>query len=184
MAILQNLLERRPENISFQDISRQIGALRSEMERRRTSFQEITSTIKEKRQAFRSTPNIWPALGRLTSHFGVRLSPFSGLEESHKGMDIAGPVGTPIQATADGTVQMVGWSGGYGKVIVLDHGPDYSTRYGHNHQVMVKHGDRVKRNQIIALMGATGNATGPHCHYEVWFRGHAVNPRKFVKKLE
>ena len=69
-----------------------------------------------------------------------------------------------------------------GKVVVVDHGMGYSTRYGHNRQILVKTGDRVKRGQIVATMGETGNATGPHCHYEVWYNGRAVNPGKFLKK--
>ena len=69
-----------------------------------------------------------------------------------------------------------------GKIVVLNHGKGFSTRYGHNRQVLVKRGDKVKRGQIIGLMGTTGNATGPHCHYEVWHKGRAVNPRKFMKQ--
>lgn len=179
-AQLAQALESRVGEASFQDISLHIAALRQEAEARLQSFREVQAKIEEERRVFRCTPNVWPASGYLTSHFGIRLSPFSGVEESHKGMDIAAPAGTPIRATADGIVQLAGWAGGYGKVVVLDHGYGYSTRYGHNRQVMVKRGDRVKRGQIIALMGQTGSATGPHCHYEVWHRGRAVNPKRFM----
>ncbi len=179
---LQTMLEGEPRNISFEEISREIRDLRSEAELRLASVQSLSQRISEERRLFRSTPNIWPANGYLTSHFGSRLSPTHGFEESHKGMDIAGPAGCPVRATADGTVRLAGWAGGYGNVVVLDHGFGYSTRYGHNRQLLVNNGERVRRGQIIALMGETGNATGPHCHYEVWYNGRAVNPGKFLKR--
>jgi biotin operon repressor len=179
---LQNLLQGETSEMSFQDISHHVGLLRSEIENRMKSFKEIGDKIDHERRLYRSTPNIWPANGYVTSHFGFRLSPFNGMEDWHKGVDIAAPPGSPVHATADGVVQLAGWAGGYGKVVVIDHGYGYSTRYGHNRQVLVKRGDHVKRGQIIALMGSTGNATGPHCHYEVWHMGRTVNPRQFLKQ--
>lgn len=179
---LARLLGEQATDYSFNDIARDILALRQEAEARLAAARDLTQKIEKERQTFKATPNLWPANGYLTSHFGQRLSPIDGFVESHKGMDIAGPPGTPIRATADGTVKLAGWAGGYGKVVVLEHGLGYSTRYGHNRQILVKTGDRVKRGQVIATMGETGNATGPHCHYEVWYNGRAVNPGKYLKK--
>jgi len=179
---LETALEMGISNMSLQEVSRQIQVLRKEMDLRLTSFKQITNKIEYERQLFRSTPLIWPANGYLTSHFGRRLSPFSGLADWHKGVDIAAPAGTPVRAAADGVVQLAGWAGGYGKIAVINHRHGYSTRYGHNRQILVKKGDKVKRGQIIALMGSTGNATGPHCHYEVWYLGRAVNPRRFMRQ--
>ncbi len=180
---LQKLMEGRPSKMTFQAISKQIRLLKSEMKKRITSFKQITRQIDKERNIYRHTPNIWPTNGYITSHFGARLSPFGGEEQSHKGTDIAAPSGTPIRATADGIVRLAGWAGGYGKVIVIDHSHGYTTRYGHNRQLLVKRGDRVKRGQIIALMGQTGRATGPHCHYEVWHKTRAVDPRNFMRQL-
>ncbi|MGQ0645915.1 MAG: M23 family metallopeptidase [Elusimicrobiota bacterium] len=179
---LEAELEGRPADLSLQEFSRRMGIIRSETRGRLASAREILARIQEERISFRHTPNAWPLDGYVTSHFGGRLSPFSGVAEWHNGMDIAAPAGTPVRATADGTVHLAGWSGGYGKVVVLDHGTGYSTRYGHNRQILVKKGDRVKRGQIIALVGSTGHATGPHCHYEIWLNGRCVNPRPFMKR--
>ncbi|MBL8022851.1 MAG: peptidoglycan DD-metalloendopeptidase family protein [Elusimicrobia bacterium] len=181
-----NALERSLQSgipeIRFEEMARSIRALRSEAEERLAGVRALNHEIDSKRKIYRATPNLWPVSGYLTSHFGSRLSPIDGFRESHQGMDIAGPEGSPIRVTADGVVKLAGWAGGYGNVVVVDHGLGYSTRYGHNRQVVVKTGDRVKRGQVIALMGQTGKATGPHCHYEVWYNGHAVNPSKFLIK--
>ncbi|HRY28500.1 MAG TPA: M23 family metallopeptidase [Elusimicrobiota bacterium] len=177
---LQKLLDGRVSELTLQDVSLQIHQLRQEMDQRLSSFSELTEKIDYERRLFRSLPNIWPTNGYLTSHFGHRLSPFSGLDDWHKGVDIAAPPGSPVHASADGVVILAGWAGGYGKVVVVDHGYGYSTRYGHNRQILVKRGDRVRRGQILSLVGSTGNATGPHCHYEVWFLGRPVNPRRFM----
>jgi murein DD-endopeptidase MepM/ murein hydrolase activator NlpD len=179
---LQKLLEGSIADLTLQEVSSQMLALRAEIENRLASYRELREKIDYERRVFRATPSIWPAAGYLTSHFGSRLSPFSGLQDWHKGVDIAAPAGTPVRATADGVIQLAGWAGGYGKVVVIDHGDGFSTRYGHNRQILVKRGDRVKRGQIIALMGSTGNATGPHCHYEVWHLGRTVNPKRFMRQ--
>jgi murein DD-endopeptidase MepM/ murein hydrolase activator NlpD len=179
---LEHRLESKISDFSFEDTAQEIRALRSEAEARISSSRLLSDQISEERLVYRSTPNLWPVSGYLTSHFGSRLSPIDGFRESHQGMDIAGPAGSSIRATADGVVKLAGWAGGYGNVVVVDHGLGYSTRYGHNRQVFVKTGDRVKRGQVIALMGQTGRATGPHCHYEVWYNGRAMNPARFLKK--
>lgn len=181
-AVLQSMLDGKAPNINIEDVGQEVLRLRTEAEHRLASVKALRARIDEERRIFRATPNIWPVNGYLTSHFGPRLSPIYGYEQSHKGMDIAGPSGTPVRATADGTVRVAGWGGGYGRVVVIDHGYGFSTRYGHNRQILVKSGDRVTRGQIIALMGETGNATGPHVHYEVWHNGRAMNPGKFMKE--
>jgi murein DD-endopeptidase MepM/ murein hydrolase activator NlpD len=181
-AALERILTGNLPEMDMDAISEEIRALRVEAETRLASARALSGAITGERKLFRATPNLWPVAGYLTSHFGRRLSPIDGFEESHKGMDIAAPAGCPVRATADGVVKLAGWAGGYGKVVVLDHGMGYSTRYGHNRQLLVKNGDRVKRGQTIALVGETGRATGPHCHYEVWYNGRAVNPNKFLIK--
>ncbi len=117
-----------------------------------------------------------------TSGYGVRSDPFKGRAAMHAGIDLAGPVGTPVYATADGTVATAGYNGGgYGNLIKLDHGRGIETRYGHLSSIAVHAGQRVSRGQLIARMGSTGRSTGSHLHYEVRIDGRAVNPIPFMK---
>lgn len=164
----------------LEDISLQVRSLHKQIDDRVKSFQEVSGKIEDERRAFRYTPRGWPTNGYLTSSYGSRIHPLTGVPEYHDGLDIAAPHGTPIRATADGVVQLAGWASGYGKLVVIDHGNGFSTRYGHNRQVLVRRGDKVKRGQIIALMGETGEATGSHCHYEVRQKGKAVNPKPYL----
>ncbi|MDR6113340.1 M23 family metallopeptidase [Sphingomonas sp. NCPPB 2930] len=117
---------------------------------------------------------------KFTSNFGIRSDPFRGTAAMHAGVDIPGPVGTPIYATADGIVDHAGWQGGYGNLVEINHGKGIATRYGHLSKILVADGARVTRGQLIALMGSTGRSTGPHLHYEVRMDGHAVNPVPFL----
>ena len=116
----------------------------------------------------------------LTSNFGVRSDPFNHSARMHKGIDIPGPVGTPIHATADGIVNRAGWASGYGNLIQISHGSGMETRYGHMSKLLVPANSFVKRGQIIGLMGSTGRSTGSHLHYEVRVDGAAINPLPFV----
>jgi len=120
-----------------------------------------------------------------TSGYGVRSDPFRGVAAMHAGIDLSGPHGTPIYATADGVVANAGWnSGGYGNLIKVDHGRGIETRYGHLSAILVRPGDRVTRGQVIARMGSTGRSTGNHLHYEVRIEGRAVNPIPFMKSAD
>ncbi|HXG99272.1 MAG TPA: M23 family metallopeptidase [Sphingomicrobium sp.] len=117
-----------------------------------------------------------------TSGYGIRSDPFKGRAAMHAGIDLAGPIGTPIYATADGVVSASEYnSGGYGNLIKLDHGRGIETRYGHLSSLAVQPGQRVSRGQLIARMGSTGRSTGSHLHYEVRIDGRAVNPIPFMK---
>jgi murein DD-endopeptidase MepM/ murein hydrolase activator NlpD len=117
----------------------------------------------------------------LTSGFGVRSDPFRGGAAMHSGVDIPGPVGTPIYATADGIIGRTGWVGGYGNLVEIDHGKGIQTRYGHLSAIRAVAGTRVKRGDLIGLMGSTGRSTGSHLHYEVRLDGRAVNPTPFLR---
>ena len=120
-----------------------------------------------------------------TSGFGVRADPFHAGAAMHPGIDLAGAYGTPIYATADGTVIRAGWnSGGYGNMVELDHGRGIVTRYGHMSAVLVHAGDRVTRGEQIGRMGSTGRSTGNHLHYEVRIDGRPVNPIPFMKSTD
>lgn len=126
------------------------------------------------------TPNIWPVAGPISSYYGYRTSPGGIGSTFHEGVDIAGDYGTPISATAAGTVTQAGWVGGYGYLVEVKHADDIVTRYGHNSAVLVYEGQHVDQGSMIALMGSTGNSTGPHCHYEVRIHGEAVDPMYFL----
>ena len=116
-----------------------------------------------------------------TSNFGIRTDPFRGGAAMHGGVDIPGAYATPIYATADAVVNRTGWAGGYGNLVELNHGRGIQTRYGHLSSILVMPGTRVKRGQLIALMGSTGRSTGTHLHYEVRIDGRAVNPVPFLQ---
>lgn len=126
------------------------------------------------------TPNIWPVAGPISSYYGYRISPGGIGSTFHEGVDIAGDYGTPISATAAGTVTQAGWVGGYGYLVEVKHADGIVTRYGHNSTVLVYEGQHVDQGSMIALMGSTGNSTGPHCHYEVRIHGEAVDPMYFL----
>lgn len=115
-----------------------------------------------------------------SSNWGMREHPVLGGVRMHAGVDIRGPVGTPIYATADGYVGRAQRAGGYGNLIELDHGKGLQTRYGHLSKILVNPGDQVRRGQLIGLMGSTGRSTGSHLHYEVRMDGGAVNPIPFM----
>lgn len=129
-------------------------------------------------------PTIWPVVGPIRSPFGGRSDPLSGEGAFHSGIDLTAPVGTEVHVTADGTVEAAGFSGRYGKLIVIDHGNGVETRYAHLSEFHVVPGQEVRRNEIIGLSGATGRVTGPHVHYEVRVAGTPVNPFKYLGKQE
>jgi murein DD-endopeptidase MepM/ murein hydrolase activator NlpD len=116
----------------------------------------------------------------LSSTFGVRVDPFLHVAAMHTGLDFRGDAGDPIHATAAGTVVGAGWSGGYGRMVEIDHGNGLSTRYGHLSQIDVKVGDEIRIGQVIGRMGSTGRSTGPHLHYETRIDGDPVDPQKFL----
>jgi murein DD-endopeptidase MepM/ murein hydrolase activator NlpD len=120
-----------------------------------------------------------------TSGFGVRSDPFHAGAAMHPGIDLAGRYGTPIYATADGTVLRAGWnSGGYGNLIEIDHGRGITTRFGHLSAILIRAGDKITRGQLIGRMGSTGRSTGNHLHYEVRIDGRPVNPIPFMKSTD
>jgi len=126
-------------------------------------------------------PSIWPVQGRIGSSFGGREDPINGEGAFHSGIDIDAATGTPVHATADGMVTGANMGAGYGKQIVLNHGHDVMTIYGHLSAIAVLPGQRVSRGQVIGYVGQTGRATGPHLHYEVRVHSVPVNPHKYMR---
>lgn len=124
-----------------------------------------------------------PVIGEVefTSGFGVRSDPFLGRAAMHTGLDFRASTGDPVRATANGKIVSSGWSGGYGRMVEIDHGNGLSTRYGHLSEINVKVGDSVRIGQVIGTVGSTGRSTGPHLHYETRIDGDAVDPQKFLR---
>jgi murein DD-endopeptidase MepM/ murein hydrolase activator NlpD len=125
-------------------------------------------------------PSRWPIRGVVNSEFGRRISPWTGAPEHHGGLDIAAEIGTPVKAPAPGVVVFAGPMPDYGTTLVLDHGSEIKTLYGHLQKIQVLQGQKVERGQQIALSGNTGRTSGPHLHYEISVRGQPVNPRGYL----
>jgi murein DD-endopeptidase MepM/ murein hydrolase activator NlpD len=172
-----------PAPAAAQNLSALPGRLQSletDASRQERSLRELQEYFDDQRSLLASTPSIWPTRGWVTSDFGARIDPYSGERRMHEGLDVATPHGQAVQTPSDGTVVFVGTEGGYGKILVVDHGYGVKTRYGHLSEIFVGLGDRVKRGEKIGAVGNTGRSTGPHLHYEVRVNGIPENPRKFI----
>jgi murein DD-endopeptidase MepM/ murein hydrolase activator NlpD len=129
----------------------------------------------------RTPPSVWPVEGRIMDGFARRTDPFSGEGSFHKGVDITAPTGTAVRTTADGVVvqaEMV--AGGYGRLVIVDHGGGLQTYYAHLSKILVRAGQEVSRTEVIGLVGTSGRTTAPHLHYEVRVGGAPINPHKYL----
>jgi murein DD-endopeptidase MepM/ murein hydrolase activator NlpD len=177
------LLEEKNEQL-LTKVQADLKQTNQEASQQEASFQQISFFLDKQRSILAATPSIWPVKGWVTSGFGKRMNPLTGEPGRHMGVDIANEVNTPIHATADGLVPYAGWESGYGRVVVIEHGYGFSTRYGHCNRVEVKVGDEVARGQVIGYMGSTGMSTGSHCHYEVRIHGIPVDPIPYLPKVD
>jgi len=173
------ILEGRIDQLTAQ-IEKDIVRLREEASTQEESLNQLVEFLQEQRSLLVSTPSIWPVKGWVTSGFQRRTDPFTGRWEKHKGLDVATNEGTPIIAPSDGVVTYVGRKLGFGKILSIDHGYGYTTRYGHNSRIVVKQGQRVSRGQVISFVGNTGKSTGPHLHYEIHKNGIPINPADYI----
>jgi len=144
------------------------------------SFVRLLDALQERREILACTPSIRPTKGWYSSPFGYRVSPFTGRREFHKGVDIANHLGTKIFAPAKGLITYSGRKGGYGRMIIIDHGHGMETRYAHMNKLFKNEGDIVKRGDVLGTMGNTGRSTGPHLHYEVRLNGAPINPANYI----
>jgi len=179
---LTELLEEKDEKL-LSKISLGTDSQTQETIKRQASFREIQMQLDRQRALLASTPAIWPVKGWITSGFGKRMSPLTGEPGRHMGVDIANETNTPIRATADGLVTYAGWQAGYGRLVVVEHGYGFSTRYGHCSRVNVRVGQEIKKGQVVGFIGSTGHSTGSHCHYEVRIHGMPVDPMKYLPSL-
>ncbi len=157
-----------------------LDKLEREILLQRDSYAKIENRMKERQDLIGHTPSIRPIdKGYYSSGFGIRKDPFNGRRAHHNGLDISVERGTPVMATAAGSIIFAKATPGLGKLIVIDHGYGFRTAYGHLSSIHVNKGQLIKRGQKIGLTGATGRSTAPHLHYEVHVNGHAVDPYDF-----
>ena len=153
------------------------------------SFDEVAILAHKKDQMMHSVPAVQPVsvkqLARISSYFGVRTDPFTKAGRVHAGLDFVAPSRTPIHATGDGLVIESEYrANGYGRQVVIDHGFGYKTRYAHMSELLVEVGQKVKRGQVVGLMGSSGRSTGTHLHYEVLLRNRPVNPILYFNEMD
>ena len=141
---------------------------------------ELSQAAEQRSSRWAATPSIWPVKGWVTSGFGPRISPFTEKPAWHDGLDIGAAANAPVQAPAQGRVTSVGFDPKLGNLVRLDHGFGIETIYGHLAKSLVKEGQRVKRGDVVGLVGSTGLATGPHLHYMVKVNGQALDPNKYI----
>ena len=168
------------QNRLIKDMHRQVKVLSNASEKQESTLTLLLGQLEEQKNVLAHTPAIRPAQGWITSRFDYRVSPFTGRREFHKGIDIANRKGTPIVATADGVISFMGDKGSLGQVVIIDHGYGIVTRYAHIDKGLKQRGERVRRGDVVALMGNTGRSTGPHLHYEVRLNGVPVNPTTYI----
>ena len=187
-ALAQEQEIARVENMRSSDLVNSIvnslNSLGHYINAQKKSYNEIADLLKNKEKLLVSTPAIQPVsnkdLTRVASGFGYRIDPIYKTVKLHAGLDFAAPQGTPIYATANGTVTVAGNTGnGYGNHVVINHGYGYETLYGHMVKVKARVGQQIKRGEVIGYVGSTGKSTGPHCHYEVHKNGQKIDPVYF-----
>lgn len=165
------------------DLSLKVDVLENELYVQAKSYDEVLELAKTQEIRMENIPAIQPVLNkdlkRVASGYGVRIDPVYHVRKFHQGMDFTAPTGTEVFATGNAKVSFVGWKQGYGNTVILDHGFGYQTLYAHLFKALVRKGQKVRRSDIIALVGNTGKSTGPHLHYEVRLHGKPVDPRNY-----
>lgn len=177
-------VENIKDHLLFSSVLSTVNNLRSRIEAQKKSYAEVEELVRNKEQLLAHTPAIQPVsnkdLNRIASGFGYRIDPVYKTTKLHAGLDFSAPQGTPIYATANGTVSTAGNSGnGYGNHVIINHGFGYETLYGHMVRVKAIPGQKVARGEVIGWVGSTGKSTGPHCHYEVHKYGNKIDPIYF-----
>lgn len=183
-SLLEEVMEVRDEEVLpirlIKRIEESAVFLENEIERLGRGFEEVEKIVRQKKDLFASTPNIFPVQGWISSGYGPRIHPITKKKEIHQAIDIVAPWGTEVRASAQGKVVSAGWKSVYGLMIRIDDGHGYQTVYGHLSRIMAKEGQRVDKGEVIGRVGSTGNSTGPHLHFEVWSEGKTVNPLELM----
>jgi murein DD-endopeptidase MepM/ murein hydrolase activator NlpD len=176
-------LESAPSGLASGPLARPRAALAravAEGARQELSLSGLVDALRAQARRLAAMPSIRPARGWISSGFGLRISPFTGREQFHNGIDIAAPPGTPIVAPGRARVHWVGRKGPMGQAVVLDHGYGLRTTYGHLSEVFVHSGESVERGARIAAMGSSGRTTGSHVHYAVALDGRPLDPQHYI----
>jgi murein DD-endopeptidase MepM/ murein hydrolase activator NlpD len=161
-------------------VRQKIAWLENEAVSQERALEELTVAARERWARWASTPSVWPVKGWATSGFGPRVSPFTGQLAVHDGLDIGAPPNAPVHAPANARVTSAWFDTKMGNMIALDHGYGIETQYGHLAKILVRPGQKVKRGDMIGLVGTTGLSTGPHLHYMIKVKGQAVNPQRYI----
>ena len=165
------------------DLSLKVDLLEKEIYVQAKSYDEVAQMAKEQEIRMENIPAIQPVMNkdlkRVASGYGMRIDPVYHVRKFHQGMDFTAPTGTEVFATGNAKVDFAGWKQGYGNTVILDHGYGYKTLYAHLYKILVRKGQKVRRSDIIALVGNTGKSTGPHLHYEVRLNNKPVDPRNY-----
>lgn len=170
-----------PENYVTGDVAENLIEIRKELPKLIEDFERSVDRIMEYKETLQTIPTFFPAAeGRITSKFGNRRDPFTARTSFHSGIDLAGPLNTPIYAAADGIIVQAGRNGGYGLSIRIEHESGYETLYAHLNEIEVAVGDEVKKGDIIGKMGSTGRSTGVHLHYEIYRNGEVIDPYLYI----
>jgi murein DD-endopeptidase MepM/ murein hydrolase activator NlpD len=168
------------ELLRSSNLKESIELLKGRTAEMETQFSSLEQLALQRATTRQYTPSIWPVKGAITSHYGNRADPFNGEGEMHLGLDISALFNAQVHAPADGVVLYSERKAAYGNLLIIDHGNGLTTRYGHLSRFLVKVGQRVKRGDLVGLVGMTGRATAPHLHYEVRVNDHPVNPRTYL----
>ena len=165
------------------DLALKVDLLEKEIYVQAKSYDEVAQMAKEQEIRMENIPAIQPVMNkdlkRVASGYGMRIDPVYHVRKFHQGMDFTAPTGTEVFATGNAKVEFAGWKQGYGNTVILDHGYGYKTLYAHLYKTLVRKGQKVRRSDIIALVGNTGKSTGPHLHYEVRLNDKPVDPRNY-----
>jgi murein DD-endopeptidase MepM/ murein hydrolase activator NlpD len=175
-----SISEDQPHDPLLSRVQAGIAWLQNEAGTEERSLKDLTSAIESKQAKWDATPSIWPVKGWITSGFGKRVSPFTGQMSVHEGVDIGAPFNTPVQSPAAGRVVVTGFDPRMGNLVAIDHGYGMETQYGHMAKVLVKSGQKVRRGDVIGLVGSTGLSTGPHLHYHIKSNSHPVDPQRYI----
>jgi murein DD-endopeptidase MepM/ murein hydrolase activator NlpD len=162
------------------DIKEEMARLADMVQEEGEQLRALEQFLSRAGRVLASLPSRWPIRGTVNSEFGRRLSPWAPVAEHHSGIDIGAPIGTPVQAPAPGTVVFSGSHAEYGLAVIIEHGNDTKSLYGHLSKLGVAAGQQVRRGDLVALTGNTGRSSGPHLHYEVQVGGEAVNPYTYL----
>lgn len=171
-----------PVALNVDEFLSALDGLSKQLEDRGQQLEVLENLLMNKKMVGEVQPNGWPiSKGWISSYFGVRTDPFTGIRAMHEGIDFAGKEGSDVVAVASGVVTFSGKRYGYGNMVEITHGNGYVTRYAHNLKNVAKTGERIEKGQVVSLMGSSGRSTGPHVHFEVVKDGYVLNPAAYIQ---